>query len=329
MTCASNRPLDSRPSVSVVIATHNYGRFLPDAIRSVQAQTFTDWECIIVDDASTDDTQEIVAGFMGTDPRIRYTRNATNLRHGGSRNRGSSMARGEFIAILDADDWWEPDKLESQLQAVRSVPGAALCFSGKKDVFPTGVTTRVLEAEWLRKLDRNLHLVNGVVHSSVLVSRTALQAVGGYDESLPAAEDWDLLLRIMHLYGVSSFVYVDRPLVYYRLHESNTIRNWEKMTRSERIVLRRALIRGAWGLRNPRSGLDAISEQLIRESQRYAENGLKGPAFYVTCILVSLAPWRRWRWQRLVSHIVLWRRIRSRGSCAVNERGPGLEAEHG
>jgi hypothetical protein len=106
---------------------------------------------------------------------------------------------------------------------------------------------------------------------------------------------------------VSSFVHLDRPLVYYRYRETNTFRNWRKMIRCERIVLRRALFRGAWGLRNPRYVLDAISEQLMREARRYAENGLKGPAFYRTCILVSLAPWRRWRWQRLATQIGQWR----------------------
>jgi len=320
MNSALNMPLDPRPSISVVIATHNYGRFLPDAIRSVQAQTFTDWECIIVDDASTDDTPKIVAGFKGADQRIRYTRNATNLGPGSSRNRGISMASGEFIAVLDADDWWEPGKLESQLQAVHSVPGAVLCFTATEKVYPTRVQTFLCDSEWLRNMDRGLHLEDDIAHSSVLVCRTAMEAVGGYDEGLRMAEDWDLWLRIMYRYGASSFVHIDRPLVHYRIHESNVSRDQGEGARSERIVLRRALIRGAWGLRNPRSGLDAIGAQLMRDAKRDADSGSTRSAFYRMCIFVSLAPWRRSRWQRLLSQIALWRTTGSRGLHALEQR---------
>src|SRR5208337_2019912 len=172
--------------------------------------------------------------------------------------------------------------------------------------FPSGVQAIPFEQECLRTMDRGLHCENRIVHSSVLVSRTAIEAVGGYDESLPAATDWDLWLRIMHRFGVSSLVQVDGPLVHYRFHETNVHRNWGIMIRCERIVLQRALVRGAWGLRNPCSVPSAISEQLLREAKKYAENGLKGPAFYRTCMLVSLAPWRRWRWQRLVKLITCW-----------------------
>ncbi len=213
--------LSPRPEVSVVIATHNYGRLLPEAIRSVQAQSHTDWECIIVDDASSDDTGDVVADFMRDDPRIRYTCNARNLREAGSRNVGNTMARGEYIAVLDADDWWHPDKLRIQLESIRRVPGAVLCFTAQVVIFDDHQKTSRCEQPLLRDMSRGLRMENFIPHSSVLVSREALASVGGYDEGLPSAPDWDIWLRLMHRFGAGAFVYVDQPLTNYRIHGSN------------------------------------------------------------------------------------------------------------
>ena len=220
-----------RPEVSVVIATHNYGRFLPDAIRSVQTQTHTDWECIIVDDASSDDTRDIVADFVRDDPRIRYARNARNLREAGSRNVGNAMARGEYIAILDADDWWHPDKLRIQLESIRRAPGTILCFTAKVEVFDDHEKTIYCEQSLIRDMGRGLRMENFITHSSVLVSREALAAVGGYDEGLPSAPDWDIWLRLMHRFAPAHFVYVDQPLINYRIHGSNISGDLDTMFR--------------------------------------------------------------------------------------------------
>jgi len=302
-TCASDRP----PVVSVVIASHNYAHYLPDAIHSVQAQSFQDWECIIVDDASIDNTPDVVAEFMREDPRIQYIRNPENLGEGGTRNLGNSMARGEFIAVLDADDWWDPEKLESQLGLIRRVPGAILCFTDKINVFSSTQRVKQCDPVWLRNIDRGLHLENEIVHSSVLVSRFAVEAVKGYDPSLPPAADWDLWLRLMHCYRPSSFVHVDKPLVSYRVHDNNMTANWRGLIRSERRVLQTGLTRGAWALRNPRCIGDALSWQLLREGPRYSQNGYFSHALVRDSLLVALAPWRRWRWQRLTSQLARWR----------------------
>ena len=293
--------------VSVVIACHNYAHYLPEAIRSVQAQTFQDWESIIVDDASTDNTPEVVAKFMREDPRVQYVRNPENLGPSSTRNLGISKARGEFIAVLDADDWWDPQKLESQIGLIRRVPGAILCFTGKVNFSLSMQRVKLCDPAWLKHIDRGLHLENEIVHSSVLVSRFAVQAVNGFDPSLPPAEDWDLWLRLMHCFGPCSFVYVDKPLVFYRVHDNNITSNWRRLTRSERRVLQRGLTRGAWALRNPQCIGDALSGQLLREGPRYSQNGFFTHALVRDSLLVALAPWRRWRWQRLTSQLARWR----------------------
>ena len=95
--------------VSVIMPTYNCGRFIAESIRSVIAQTYTNWELIIVDDCSTDDTAERVAGF--DDPRISYQRNTRNMGAALTRNKALREAQGRYIAFLDADDVWAPEKL--------------------------------------------------------------------------------------------------------------------------------------------------------------------------------------------------------------------------
>jgi len=307
MSIPSTDDSDRPPTISVVIASYNYGHFLPHAIRSVQAQTLQDWECIIVDDASIDNTPEVVAEFMRKDPRIQYIRNAENVGEGRTRNLGNSMARGEFIAVLDADDWWDPEKLESQVDVMHRVPGAILCFTDKVNVSSSMRRMKSCDPDWLRNVARGLHLENEIVHSSVLVSRHAVEAVKGYDPSLPPAADWDLWLRLMHRFKQASFVHLHKPLVFYRVHENNMTANWRRLTRSERRVLQRGLTRGAWALRNPQCIGDALSGQLLREGPRYSQNGFFSHALVRDSLLVALAPWRRWRWQRLMSQLARWR----------------------
>ena len=106
-------------TVSVVMAAKNYARFLPAAVESVLAQTFTDWELLIIDDGSTDDTPDAVRPFLA-DRRVRYVR-SDRLGQSRAKNLGIRLSRGEFVAFLDADDAWLPTKLEKQLAAASRV----------------------------------------------------------------------------------------------------------------------------------------------------------------------------------------------------------------
>lgn len=103
-----------RGLVSIIMPSYNTGRFLSETIRSVLAQTYTNWELLLVDDASTDNTDEVVMAFL-TDSRIRYIKNETNRGAAVSRNRALREAKGKWIAFLDSDDLWMPDKLEKQI----------------------------------------------------------------------------------------------------------------------------------------------------------------------------------------------------------------------
>jgi glycosyltransferase involved in cell wall biosynthesis len=286
------------PTVSVVIASHNYARFLPDAIGSVMAQTYADWECVIVDDASTDDTCAVVNRMVARDPRFRYVKNGKNLGEAGSRNLGNRLSRGRFVAALDADDWWHPEKLRAQMSAIS--PDHVLGFTGA--VIRSETSDRLLMGgdSWANDLDSSLRKENLVPHSSVLVRRDAVLAVGGYRDGMPPAADWDLWLRLLYQFGASSIFYVRRPLVYYRVHGSNMSSNHRRMTWAERRVMAKALTHKAWALRHPKAASDVIGEHLYREIARRRQAGRIGGALRCACGQVLLNPLARWRWKTLV-----------------------------
>ena len=118
---------EAKVTVSVVMPVYNDERYLEAAVRSVMAQTFGDWELIIVDDGSTDGTPTIAARLAAEDPRIRLVKNIENRGVAASRNRGLALCRGEYVALLDGDDLWRPDKLQRQL-ALAGKTGADIVY---------------------------------------------------------------------------------------------------------------------------------------------------------------------------------------------------------
>src|SRR5215211_4578336 len=106
---------EGRPLVSVITPTYNYGALIGETLDSLRRQTLTDWECVVVDDGSTDDTAEVVARFAEGEPRVSYVRQA-NARQAAAKNNGLARARGAYVQFLDADDLLEPLKLERQVE---------------------------------------------------------------------------------------------------------------------------------------------------------------------------------------------------------------------
>ena len=296
----ASQPSPEYPLVSVVIATHNYAHFLPEAVRSVQAQTYSHWECIIVDDASTDNTPEIAAEFVRSDSRIHYLRNAQNKGEAGSRNVGNAEARGEYIAVLDADDWWMPDKLQRLIEALQKVKNGVLCFCAVTTFDGKSQTEFAPDADWLNTLGNSLRMDCAINHSSVLISRQAVEAVGGYDERLPFGVDWDLWLKLLSDFGEKAFVYVPESLVAYRWHASNMSHSIARNRRGERTVICRTLMRSGWGMQHPFLAFQVVACQLERELTRYERAGAKRQAILWAVMRACLSPLRRWRWQRVI-----------------------------
>lgn len=219
--------------VSVVIPTYNYGRFVGEAIRSVLDQTHAAAEIIVVDDGSTDDTADVVREFGG---QMKYVRQE-NAGVCAARNRGVRESNGELIAFLDADDTWEPTKLEKQVAKFESDPAIGLVHCGMREFDDeTGQTLKVHLTGGEEGVAENLLLWEGPVivgpGGTVMVSREAFDAAGGFDERMKVGEDWDFCYRVARRFKVG---FVREPLVNYRSHGAAAHHNVENMERGMSI----------------------------------------------------------------------------------------------
>lgn len=213
------------PAVSVVIATYNRARFLPEAIESVLQQRFRDFELIVVDDGSTDETPELLKSYAG---RIRSLRQE-NRGPAAARNLGIRSARGRWISIQDSDDLAAPDHLETLFAFTEQNPDCGMVFAnGAYLGGPEHNRETIIPKEKSRRLARDgVRLVDLFDKSIVrlqaaLISKQCLEAVGGHDESLYICMDLDLAFRIFMRYPAA---YLDKVVFLYRKHEGNIGRN--------------------------------------------------------------------------------------------------------
>ena len=192
--------------VSVIIPTYNHRDYVAATLGSVLAQTFNDYEIIVVNDGSTDDTANVLKSVVGAD-RIRYIEQP-NGGPSAARNRGIAEARGEFIALLDDDDLWPADKLEWQVELMRLNPQAVLvygCMEAIGEMRPYRHPGADAPSGWV--LDR--FLSDGWIRSpgQTLIRKSALDEIDGFDPRLWGTDDWDLYIRLS---GTGEFVFQDR-----------------------------------------------------------------------------------------------------------------------
>jgi glycosyltransferase involved in cell wall biosynthesis len=213
------------PQVSVIIPTYNAGRFVAEAIKSVLDQTFADFEVLVIDDGSSDNTAEIVQDFA--DARVRYIYQ-DNRGLAGARNTGIRSARGELIALLDADDVWLTNFLERMASILTSNRNLAGVYCGfqyiEQDGTPSPKCVRHVVPSG--KLCEALHRASFIVPSTTLMRRSCYVETGLFDEYLRAVEDWDMWLRVSERYTV---VGIKDVLVRYRQHPANMTKDLPRM----------------------------------------------------------------------------------------------------
>lgn len=227
------------PLISVIIPLYHSEKTILETLESVFRQTFSDFEIIAVNDGSKDSTLDILATIK--DPRLKVF-SYPNSGISPSRNRGISHAEGEFIAFLDHDDLWTPDKLELQLKALQENPDAAIAYSwvdliDESSQFIRSHNRYSVSGDAFPKL-----LLDNIIHtaSNPLIRKSALIEVGGFDESVFGPEDWDLFLRLATCYH---FVAVPQTQVFFRMTATSASTN---IARQETQTLK--VIEGAFSL---------------------------------------------------------------------------------
>lgn len=200
-----SRSESTNPLVSIIIPVFDRVGVLPRAVESVLRQTWRDWELVICDDASRDDTAEIARTFAERDRRIHLLRQEENLGAAVARNTAMESAKGKYVAFLDSDDEWMPEKLARQVQVMEGLPdGVGICFTGARYLINDCRWTDVIpKREW--ETDTLEQFVDGTIAyttSSILFRRICLETVGGMTPALRRGQDDDWLVRFFMHYGL-------------------------------------------------------------------------------------------------------------------------------
>jgi len=225
---------DNSPLVSVVLPTYNYARFLPESVGSVLSQTYTHYEVIVVDDGSTDNTKDVLNPFM---QKIRYIKLEQNKGLPVARNTGIQSARGKYVAFIDADDLWLPEKLQTDIEYFETHPEVSMVYSKHINIDEKG---RVVNGSVKKQLPSGNVFTqlfseqNFVIASSVVVRKNVFETTGLFDEQLFNCQDWDLWLRIAFHFQVAG---INKPLVKYRHNPHSLSKNRNNVLKYQKIVI--------------------------------------------------------------------------------------------
>lgn len=291
------------PLISVIIPVYNGKKTIATTINSVIEQTFTDWELIIINDGSQDNTLEIIQSI--SDLRIKVF-SYPNAGLANSRNRGISQAQGEFIAFLDADDLWTKDKLEKQLVALQAHPQASVAYSWTDYIdnvgqflYPGSHTT--INGDAYPRLLVNNFLESG---SNPLIRHQALEEVGGFDSSINSTADWDMYLRLAAKY---EFIAVPDVQVFYRISSDSMSAGIVNMEAQSRTVIERGFNQAPASLQYlKKRSLSKLYEYLIyRSLSGNPQRGHFFQAAYYLWQVISHEPNVLWRRTRLISILLL------------------------
>jgi glycosyltransferase involved in cell wall biosynthesis len=209
-------------SISVIIPAYNAARFIRETVECVLQQTLPPDEVLVIDDGSTDDTASIAESFG---PPVRVIRRQ-NVKLAATRNFGVQEAKSEWVAFLDADDLWQSNKLERQMEELSRNPEADLCYTGRVLLLQGHENTRlgkVVPVPPAEKIRQALYHNTTFLPSSVVMRRSTFLAIGGHDTHFKIVEDWDTWLRLLH--AGTKFAACSEPLMLYRIHSNSTSHN--------------------------------------------------------------------------------------------------------
>jgi glycosyltransferase involved in cell wall biosynthesis len=296
----------------VIIPAYNAAEDLPETLRSLEAQTSDDWEAVICDDASTDDTADVARSFG---ERFRVVRNEINMGPAGARNHALREATGELIALLDADDLWLSEYLEEQVSfydaAEAERPGVGIVTCDARIMGPDGIAAQTFrdsmpfpEHMTVAKL-----LVENSIYGSFVVPRAIAEQVGGFSLECFGTEDHDLCVKVME----RGYRAVSNPkaLAVYRVQQGSVSSDFARMARNTQTVHRLALQRGylsrreRWVARRELRANRLIEDVFEIQGQRASGGGL--PLGRVLGLIprgLVVAVESPWRWMRVIRRLI-------------------------
>lgn len=282
------------PRVSVITAAYNHVKFIRQSVDSVQAQTFRDFEHIVIDDGSSDGTAEILQSYGA---QITYVRQENRGAHAAI-NRGIRMSSGEYIGVVDSDDAWLPNKLERQVAALDADPAPGMVYSLAYFIDSDGHRQ---DESWLMgtpfddptQIFEELLQRNRIPVVTALIRRKCLDEVGFFSEKFKALSDWDLWLRFCLRYPV---LFIPEMLALYRVHQTNS---WHELSGNGRVAKERLML-----LRNAHKNLSGstLDDPVRRKKIRLA---------YGDCVLyATYDDLRRHRYGRALRYLLFAGKLR-------------------
>jgi glycosyltransferase involved in cell wall biosynthesis len=273
--------------VSIVVPTRNRSRLLTTTLDSALCQRDVHIEVIVVDEASTDDTPDILAGAARKDPRVRTIRHDTPQGVSTARNRGAAAARGEWVAFLDDDDLWAPDKLARQLQAADAAR-SDWAYTGSVSITDSGHIVHGKPPQAPAEVVAALPHYNAIPGggSNVVVRRRTLQRAGPFETRLRNTEDWEMWIRLAK---TGPPAWICRPLLAYRVHPSNASLNIDEIVRGTRLIEEMHGTKADWGRLHR-----WLAESYLRTGQRrtaighFARAAVRGQAVGVASDLATI-----------------------------------------
>jgi len=227
--------------ISVITPAYNAGKFIAEAIESILNQSFRDFEFIIIDDCSKDNTAKIIMDYQKKDHRIKYYKNSKNLGIAGNRNKGISLATGKYVVWQDADDISLPDRLKRQYEFMENHPEVGIC-GGYLQFFDEngdkGIRKYATQDAELRK---NIFRFSPVAQPAAIIRRECFKKIGEYDLQWPPAEDLDMSFRVGSKY---QFANIPKVIIQYREHQNSATFKKLRTTETNTIQIRRKYSRG-------------------------------------------------------------------------------------
>jgi glycosyltransferase involved in cell wall biosynthesis len=296
----------SDPTVSVIIPAYNCGHLLAEAVESVRAQTYQDYEVIVVDDGSTDETWAVAQELAASLPQVR----AVHAEHAGlaaARNRGVREMRGQWIALLDADDLWLPEKLQRCMDYLAEHPHLSIVYGPMapigRDGRPLAGHSKPCHAGWLT--ERLFHSI--FVHDPAAVfHKRVIDSCGGFDESLPVCVGHEFWLRVSMEF---EFGLIDEPLALRRWSEGSLTRANRSRGRQikaamlerfyferggKELLAERAALQRLSGVHYRagrillREGRPAEARRFLAKAVRYRGSNLRARLFHAAAVLRDL-----------------------------------------